>query len=272
MDNFRINHYDLYLPNMPDGTEVRLCYLTDLHGSWYGYGQEDLIREIKNGKPHAVLVGGDMMIRKKTESFSAATDLLLGLVQDLPVYYSMGNHETRQRVPGKFRTAYRKYEKKLKQAGVQFLYNASAILELPDCSIRIYGLELPLQPWYKKPFVPALKKEVLDYYLHPCIKEIPSVLLAHNPYFAETYFDWGADLTLCGHYHGGVLRINEHKGLLSPQIRILPPYCCGDFYRQEQCLMVSAGLGEHTLPLRIHNPREILTITLRKRNETWPST
>lgn len=271
MENFRNKKYEISLSGIPKGTEVTFCFLTDLHGALYGDGQEELIAEIKKTKPDAILIGGDMIIRRKTESLSAASDLVTALASSFPVFYAMGNHETRQRLPGKERSGYRKYEKKLKQAGVRFLYNSSAILTLRGCSIRIYGLELPLVPWYKKPFVPALKKEALDYYLNPCDTQMPAILLAHNPYFADTYFDWGADLTLCGHFHGGVLRFNEHLGLVSPMFRLFPRFCCGDFYQGEQCVLISGGLGEHTIRMRIHNPREILTVTLRERGETWPS-
>ena len=47
--------------------------------------------------------------------------------------------------------------------------------------------------------------------------DVYHILLAHNPEFAETYFDYGADLTLSGHVHGGIFRIGKH-GLLSPYV------------------------------------------------------
>ena len=89
------------------------------------------------------------------------------------------------------------------------------------------------------------------------------ILLAHNPKYGKTYFEWGADLILSGHYHGGVVRLSEHYGLSSPQYLFLPPFCCGDFHKGDQHMIVSAGLGEHTIPLRIHNPRELLLIDIK---------
>ena len=73
------------------------------------------------------------------------------------------------------------------------------------------------------------------------------MLLAHNPKYGDVYFEWGADFIFSGHYHGGILRFNEHHGLTCPQYLLFPPYCCGDFHRQEQHMIVSAGLGEHTI-------------------------
>ncbi len=85
----------------------------------------------------------------------------------------------------------------------------------------------------------------------------------HSPKYGDTYFDWGADLILSGHYHGGIVRIGRHNGLLSPQLHPFPKFCCGDFHRKEQHMLVSAGAGEHTIPVRIHNPRELLMVDLK---------
>ena len=35
-----------------------------------------------------------------------------------------------------------------------------------------------------------------------------------------------------------------------------------DFEKEGKYILVSAGLGEHTIPVRIHNPRELLIIEL----------
>lgn len=67
---------------------------------------------------------------------------------------------------------------------------------------------------------------------------------------------------MSGHYHGGVLRLSEHYGLACPQYLFLPPYCCGDFHKENKHMLVSAGLGEHTVPLRINNPRELIIAEL----------
>jgi hypothetical protein len=123
------------------------------------------------------------------------------------------------------------------------------------------GLELPVE-YYQKPRSPKLKTDTMEQLIGKAPEEAFGVLLAHNPKYGSTYLDWGADLTLCGHYHGGVLRFGEHHGLTCPQYLLFPPYCCGDFHREDRHLIVSAGIGEHTIPVRIHNPRELLLITI----------
>ena len=39
----------------------------------------------------------------------------------------------------------------------------------------------------------------------------------------------------------------------------------GEFKKGQQHMIVSAGLGEHTIPVRIHNPRELLLVNLYPR-------
>ena len=56
-----------------------------------------------------------------------------------------------------------------------------------------------------------------------------NILLAHNPLQMQVWQTWGADLVLCGHYHGGVMRIGRHHGLISPDLRIFPGNAYGMF-------------------------------------------
>ena len=67
-----------------------------------------------------------------------------------------------------------------------------------------------------------------------------------------------------------VLRLSEHHGLTCPQFLLFPPFCCGDFHRGGSHMIVSAGLGEHTVPLRIHNPRELLLLVMKPQAEVQP--
>ena len=50
------------------------------------------------------------------------------------------------------------------------------------------------------------------------------LLLAHNPLFFSAYRRWGANLTLSGHVHGGMVRLPGVGGLLSPERRFFPQY------------------------------------------------
>ena len=150
----------------------------------------------------------------------------------------------------------------MKQKGICFLANEKSKVVLAGNSFVVNGLELPLE-YYHKPFSPKLTSEKMEELMGKPDPEAINILLAHNPKYGRTYFRWGADLILSGHYHGGVLRFSRHVGAISSQFIPFPKYCCGDFYKNGKCMIVSAGLGEHTVPLRIHNPRELVFIEMK---------
>ena len=161
-----------------------------------------------------------------------------------------------------FAGEYQEYENELREAGVEILHNDFSKLKVGKTGITVYGLEIPLI-YYKKPFSPRLHTEEVRELIGEPSEDSLNILLAHSPKYGDTYFDWGADLILSGHYHGGIVRLNRHKGLLSPQLQPFPAFCCGDFHRGSQHMLVSAGAGEHTIPVRIHNPREVLIVDLK---------
>ena len=155
---------------------------------------------------------------------------------------------------------YSNYEKLLTSAGICFLHNEHTSVQLKGNDFVFHGLELPVK-YYHKPNSPALSLTAMEEMIGTPSQPGFHVLLAHNPKYGNTYFSWGADLILSGHYHGGVLRLDQNHGLTCPQYLLFPPFCCGEFKKGKQHMIVSAGLGEHTIPVRIHNPRELVLIT-----------
>lgn len=238
---------------------LTFAVISDLHGSLFGPGNQELLQAVLKADPDYVLLTGDLYTRTSPGSLKQAEEFLLRLVQNYPVYYVLGNHEGRHRFFGC--PLYLEYEKRLAEAGVRFLHNTSASVPCRGKTITFYGLELPL-PFYKKPFCPRLSKEEVDQMLGTPKEEELSVLLAHSPRFGSTYFRWGADLILSGHYHGGLMRIGRHVGITAPHFLPFPRYCCGDFVKGSQTMIVSAGLGEHTIPIRIHNKRELVIVKI----------
>lgn len=261
MKGFQTKYYEIQSEKIKKDTELRFVVLTDLHGREYGNEHADLLKAVEDLKPDAVLVLGDMIVRSNLKSFSIASVLMKKLAEKFRVYSVLGNHEYKIMTDETQKEHYQIYEKQLVASDVCFLHNQRISTRIKDYDVAFYGLELPIE-YYKKPFSPNLSIETMRELLGNCKKNEISILLAHNPKYGDTYFQWGADLTLSGHYHGGVIRLNEHVGVSSPQYLLFPPYCCGDFHKGKQHMIVGAGLGEHTIPIRIHNPRELLAVTL----------
>lgn len=268
MKGFRIKTYTLSSSKVKKTSgPVRFCFLSDLHSSVFGPGNQTLVKAIQDRRPDGILVGGDCMVGKYPVAFQAAQELLVKLARICPLWYAPGNHESRvRRYPQRYGEGYEKYEACLREAGVRFLYNEREAFSVRDSRFAVYGLELE-EAYFQKPRPPALSPEHIRRLLgEKGPGECYHILLAHNPKFGDAYFSWGADLILSGHYHGGLVRFGAHHGLAAPQALFWPRYCCGDFYRGEQAMAVSAGLGEHTLPIRIWNPREVIEIIINGEN------
>ena len=91
-----------------------------------------------------------------------------------------------------------------------------------------------------------------------------TILLAHRPEYFQLYADYGFDLALCGHAHGGQWRLpGLINGVYAPGQGLWPKYA-GGIYQQAACTMlVSRGLArESTRIPRLFNRPELVIIDL----------
>ncbi|MFQ6804070.1 MAG: hypothetical protein ACLRT5_03620 [Lachnospiraceae bacterium] len=129
-------------------------------------------------------------------------------------------------------------------------------------TITIYGLDLP-EEYYRKGFRRKGMEGLLRETFGEPEKGRFTILLAHTPRYWREYLDWGASLTLSGHYHGGVCLLGKRRGLITPDYRSRWPLSAREYATEGTArLTVGAGAGEHTVPVRIHNPREITLLEI----------
>ena len=261
MKSFKISTYNISSTRLTGKQKVTFAILADLHGLVFGKNHQTLYKAIIASQPDAVLVCGDLVVSRDTETLEAAAGLLLRICDQIPVFYALGNHEYKMLLNPETEIFYSNYEKLLTSAGICFLHNEHTSVQLKGNDFVFHGLELPVE-YYHKPNSPALSLTAMEEMIGTPSQPGFHVLLAHNPKYGNTYFSWGADLILSGHNHGGVLRLDQNHGLTCPQYLLFPPFCCGEFKKGKQHMIVSAGLGEHTIPVRIHNPRELVLINL----------
>lgn len=242
---------------------LRAIVLADLHNQCYGKGNELLLEEIKRQSPDVILVVGDLPTARPGGKLDTAQNLVRELAKDYPICYANGNHEHRMALhPETYKDMYRQYVEGLKEAGVEPLINEARKIE--GTGIRIYG-SLIDECFYKRLAHLEMDADYLEGILgNPDPGEF-TVLLAHNPdYFAE-YAAWGADLVLSGHVHGGVGRVPFlNKGIISPSLRLFPKYDGGFFREGNASMILSRGLGSHTIPVRFWNPGELIVLQFEK--------
>ena len=239
--------------------EHHFVVLSDLHNKSYGDKNEKLLKSIDKLAPEAVLIAGDILTAKPGKNYGVAIDLLKELAKKYPIYYGMGNHETRLFLyPEVYGDMGINYEKELSGIQIGFMRNESR--EWGD-NIRITGLDM------KRAYYKRFKKEPMDNsYLPETLgtadAEKYEILLAHNPDYFEEYAAWGADLVLSGHVHGGMMRLPILGGIVSPAFKFFPKYDGGLFKQGKSTMILSRGLGMHTIPVRIFNPGELISLKL----------
>lgn len=261
---FVVTHYKIKTKKL-NNTSLRIAFLSDLHGKEYGAENKELIHAIKEEQPDLILIGGDMIVGKKVVSSEEAAKLIEKLPEIAPVYYANGNHEQRIRMYTETcGTLYEAYKERLERADVNWLINDSQSLKWNGNEIRITGVEAP-DDCFKRFIHKDFELEELEERAGISAQEGFQILLAHHPKFAQMYKNWGADLILSGHLHGGVARLPIFGGIgvISPQIRLFPKYS-GDCYELgEDChILVSKGLGTHTINIRFWNPAELIVLDI----------
>ncbi len=245
----------------------RAVVLADLHNKRYGRDNACLIGAIRELKPDMILVAGDLFNAKPGATLDVALHLLEELAKDYPVYYGNGNHEQRVGLyPDTYGDMAKRYAEGLAGLGIEPLVNAH--VQLNDYGIVIYGVEID-RFYYRRFGVQPMEEGYLQSVLGEVDKSRYSILLAHNPDYFPRYAAWGADLTLSGHVHGGIVRIPfVGRGVASPNIRFFPKYDGGRFDEGGRTLLVSRGLGMHTIPVRLFNPGELLVVDFKNESSS----
>lgn len=238
--------------------EYTFALLADLHNRSYGADNVKLVAAVDKVKPDVILTAGDMLTAKPGKSFETALSFMKQIAKKYPVYYGIGNHEYRMKLYREdYGDAFEQYTGALKEAGIHVLDNSTAVAE----EFVVTGVSID-RKYYKR-----FKKTVMDrQYLPDTIGSAVSdkfhILLAHNPEYFEEYAGWGPDLVVSGHVHGGIMRLPVLGGVISPKLVLFPKYDGGLFKKDKTTMILSRGLGMHTLPIRIFNPGELVVIHL----------
>ena len=240
---------------------VKAVVLADLHNKRYGNENERLLQAIDEIRPDMILIAGDILTAKPKASLETAVDLLTKLSGKYPIYYGNGNHEHRLKLyPENYGDMAERYEEALQKIGIRRLVNEHTVLE--ESGICIYGSEID-KLYYKRFGIQPMDPEYLKSLLGQPSAEKYTILIAHNPDYFPKYADWGADLVLAGHVHGGMVRVPIWgKGVVSPNVRLFPKYDGGEFTLGKTRMLLSRGLGMHTIPIRLFNPGEVLEVDL----------
>ncbi|MEY8390804.1 hypothetical protein D3Z36_00425 [Lachnospiraceae bacterium] len=264
LTKFKVTSYQIHSPKLQKPASA--VVIADLHGFSYGKENQRLLEQIRRIHPHMILIPGDMLVSKYGETYQAAWKTLAELVKIAPVYYSYGNHESRLKDPERANhLLFLQYMEQVRALGVHVLETESRQVSLGENQVMLSGLELEMD-YYEKGRIVPLEPSYLRERLAKPRADMFQIMLAHNPAYAREYARWGADVTFCGHNHGGLIRIPGIGSVISPQYTLFPRYDAGDIRFGSRHVIVSRGLGTHTFHVRIFNRAELLEIKFLPEN------
>ena len=211
-----------------------------------------LLELVRLQSPDLIALTGDLA--DEFTDFSMLPPLLEGLAALAPTFYVTGNHEwvlSREKRAALFSM--------LDAAGVVRLQNEYQLLERGQFSIVLAGADDPNGPFDQKR--PAqLVREIRQ----ARGKDAYILMLSHRNDELDLWANMGVQTVLCGHGHGGIVRLPFVGAVFGTHLDLFPDYTAGLYQKGQTNMIVSRGLGgSRKLPLRIGNRPEIVTVILK---------
>ncbi|MCR4956036.1 MAG: metallophosphoesterase [Lachnospiraceae bacterium] len=257
LQQFHVVSYNIHSDKIT--TAKKIAFLSDLHGKTFG---DRLINTLQKEQPDFILIGGDVISKKRSVEMDYMPEFLEQISKIAPVYYCFGNHETTiDAVISKEDEEYEKrflfYLEKISHYNIHLLRNEA--VEVGN-DLLLLGLELPVD-YFGKEDPLDLTKEAMEELLPPVNTKRFQILLAHHPRFGDVYGLGNYDLVLSGHTHGGLIRFPVVGSIISTELTLFPKYD-GGFYclNNETPFVVSKGLGTHTFHIRVNDRAEVVML------------
>jgi uncharacterized protein len=273
------------MPNLPQGMDgMKIVQISDIHLS--GYMPRTQVRRAVD---MANELAGDLAV-VTGDFITGAGDPIADCIEEirqlrapLGVWGCNGNHEI-------YAHAEETAQFLFSQAGMKLLRHQSAQLAFNGATFNLLGVD------YQRERTPAGRRVQMLPYLGTLVRrDMPNILLSHNPNTFNRAAELGIELTLSGHTHGGQIQVEILDHRLSPA-RFITDYVAG-LYRRPMfapapneranstgsvfdsnhkplfvtqsssslaCIYVNRGLGTVGAPVRLGVPPEISLIILRR--------
>ena len=262
--NYQVRRIEIPVANLPDALDgMKIAQLSDIHLSGY-ISRDDVRRAVYMANDLSAdlsVVTGDF-ITGASDPLAECIEEIRKLAAPLGIYGCNGNHEI-------YAKAEDDAERLFSQAGMKLLRKENALISFRGAQLNLIGVD------YQRERGPGgIKIQTLAGVEKLVRRDMPNILLSHNPNSFNRAAELGIELSLAGHTHGGQVQVEILDHRLSPA-RFITNYIAGLYSRplglhgNEQAaksshLYVNRGLGTVGAPVRLGVPPEITQITLRK--------
>jgi predicted MPP superfamily phosphohydrolase len=281
--NYQVRRVEIPLPNLPAALDgMQIVQISDIHlGSYMSRAEVRRAVDMANelGADLAVVTGD--LITGSGDSIADCVDEIRRLHTPLGTWGCNGNHEIYARAEDEAGYLYG-------QAGMKLLRQENAQITFKGASFNLIGVD------YQRERARNGQRQQTLSSVEPLVRrDMPNILLSHNPNSFNRAAELGIELSLAGHTHGGQIQVEILDHRLSPA-RFITDYIAGLYQRplfapalDERSasnasvtrafspslfasqsspmahVYVNRGLGTVGAPVRLGVPPEISLIVLR---------
>jgi predicted MPP superfamily phosphohydrolase len=282
--DYHVHRVEIPTANLPPALDgMKIVQLSDIHLSGY-MSRTDVRRAVEMandlGADLAVVTGD--FISGPSDPLADCIAEISRLRAPLGVFGCNGNHEIYARAEDAAESLFA-------QAGMKLLRHENVQLTVRGAHFNLLGVD------YQRERTPSGQRLQMLPDLAPLVRrDMPNILLSHNPNTFNRAAELGIELSLSGHTHGGQIQVEILDHRLSPA-RFITDYVAGAYFRPLSMpaannralkeakysassaapapshsqpplsvLYVNRGLGTVGAPVRLGVPPEITLITLRR--------
>jgi predicted MPP superfamily phosphohydrolase len=273
--NYQVHRVEIPICNLPAALDgMTIAQLSDIHMS--GYMPRSQVRRAVDmandlGADLAVITGD--FITGAGDPIEECIEEIRRLHAPLGIYGCNGNHEI-------YADAEDRAQDLFAQQGMKLLRHENASITFNGAQLNLIGVD------YQRERAPGGRRVSTLIGIEPLIRrDIPNILLSHNPNSFNRAAELGVEVSLAGHTHGGQIQVEILDHRLSPA-RFITDYVAGLYLRPlftpaktvasqsflrltalqgpHSAIYVNRGLGTVGAPVRLGVPPEISLLTLRR--------
>ncbi|MGB7282071.1 MAG: metallophosphoesterase [Candidatus Acidiferrum sp.] len=282
--DYQVRRVEISIPNLParlDG--MKIVQISDIHlSSYMPRAQVRRAVDMANGLGADLALATGDFITSAADPIADCIDEVHRLRAPLGIWGCNGNHEIYAHAEEKAQILFAQY-------GMKLLRRQNAQIEFNGTPFNLIGVD------YQRERTPGGRKVQMLPHLEPLVRrDMPNILMSHNPNSFNRAAELGIELSLAGHTHGGQIQVEILDHRLSPA-RFITDYVAGLYQRpmfapapndraypnasgpgQGQgasfrgetsalaSIYVNRGLGTVGAPVRLGVPPEITLMTLRR--------
>jgi hypothetical protein len=275
--NYQVRRIEIPMANLPPALDgMQIAQISDIHLSGY-MSRTDVRRAVDMTNDlgaDLTVVTGDF-ITGSSDPIADCIEEVSRLHAPLGVWGCNGNHEI-------YAKAEDAAQQLFTQFGMKLLRQENAQLTFRGAQFNLIGVD-----YQRERNVDGHRQQMLANMDGLIRRDIPNILLSHNPNTFNRAAELGIELSLGGHTHGGQIQVEILDHRLTPA-RFISDYIAGLFERplfkpsgevlisrepdlptshprpQAARLYVNRGLGTVGAPVRLGVPPEISLIVLRR--------